>query len=84
MSTLLRDLRLRYRVSITQDMHHHLDHGIDVYSSPKTPLIDILRAYMRRIPIALLPPNSRVLVPQTGSLSNIATEKLINHHRCLL
>jgi len=40
MTALLRDLRLRYRLSITQDMHHHVDHGIDVYSGPKTPLID--------------------------------------------
>jgi hypothetical protein len=40
MTALLRDLRLRYRLSITQDLLHHVDHGIDVYSGPKTPLID--------------------------------------------
>ena len=40
MTSLLRDLRLRYRLSITQDLLHHVDHGIDVYSGPRTPLID--------------------------------------------
>ena len=40
MTVVLRDLRMRYRLAVTPELFYYVDHGIEAYSGPKTPLID--------------------------------------------